>query len=165
MTDPGITAEDFSRRHFDYIIIGGGTAGLAVAARLSEQSDLQIGVLEAGPDVQDRDDVDIPGLYGGTIGSDLDWLMETVPQPGLGGRSLSWTRGKLLGGTSALNFMGWNRASRQDYDAWVELGCTGWGWDDLLSVSHILRNQQRRSYLDRSETWLTLFPSWAQAIL
>lgn len=133
---PGITVEDFSRRRFDFIVIGGGTSGLAVAARLSEQPDVQVGVLEAGPDVHGRDDVDIPGLYGRTMGSDLDWHLETEPQPGLGGRRLPWTRGKVLGGTSALNFMGWNRASREDYDAWVELGCTGWGWDDLLSVHH-----------------------------
>lgn len=141
MARPDITAEDFARRHFDYIIIGGGTAGLAVAARLSESSDLQIGVLEAGPEVQQHELIDVPGLYGSTIGSNLDWLMETVPQPGLGGRRIKWTRGKLLGGTSSLNFMGWNRASRQDYDAWVELGCTGWGWDDLLSVPHPWRQQ------------------------
>lgn len=139
MANPITTAEDFSERRFDFVIIGGGTAGLVVAYRLSERSDLKIGILEAGPDAQGNEQVDIPGLFGSTIGSDLDWRMETIPQPGLSGRRIPWTRGKVLGGTSALNFLGWNRASRHDYDAWAELGCTGWGWDDLLSVLRIFR--------------------------
>lgn len=134
MTDKRLTIEEFSRRSFDFLIIGGGTAGLAVAARLSEQPELQVGVLEAGPEVEGSEYVDVPGWCGKMMGSDLDWRMKTVPQPGLGGRVLDWPRGKILGGTSALNFMGWNRPSRQDLDAWMELGCTGWGWDDLLSV-------------------------------
>jgi choline dehydrogenase-like flavoprotein len=83
---------------------------------------------------EEEDAVNIPGYYGKTLGSSCDWNFETIPQPGLGGRVLPWPRGKVLGGTSALNFMTWNRASRQDYDAWRELGNPGWGWDDLLSV-------------------------------
>ncbi|CAG9984435.1 unnamed protein product [Clonostachys byssicola] len=127
-----ITAAEFSQIQFDFLIIGGGTAGLAVAARLSEYSQFNVGVLEAGPLVNRLDTVDIPGLYGQTIGTEHDWGFKTVPQPGLHGRVLPWPRGKLVGGTSALNFMIWNRGSKEDYNAWEQLGNPGWGWDDLL---------------------------------
>jgi choline dehydrogenase-like flavoprotein len=107
---------DFVSQSFDFIIVGGGTAGLAVAARLSENADLKIGVLEAGPSVlgSRNEGIDIPGYYGQTLGTELDWQFKTSPQIGLGGRALPWPRGKVLGGTSALNFMTWNRGSRQD---------------------------------------------------
>lgn len=125
-------AAEFAKRDFDFLIVGGGTAGLAVAARLSEESNLTVGVLEAGPAVFGHDAIDIPGNYGQTLGTDLDWQFSTTPQPGLGGRSLDFPRGKVIGGTSALNFMTWNRANKQDYDAWEELGNRGWGWNALL---------------------------------
>ena len=118
---------------FDFIVVGGGTAGLAVASRLAENTSFSVGVLEAGgPAPSGLDDIDIPAHYGRALGGQYDWRFETVPQEGLGGRKLPWPRGKVLGGTSALNFMTWNRASRQDYDAWEALGNRGWGWDDLL---------------------------------
>lgn len=126
------SASEFCRHNFDVLIVGGGTAGLAVASRLSEIPDLEVGVLEAGPYVEGDEDVEVPGRFGSTLGTDLDWKFETAPQPGLGGRSLAWPRGRCLGGTSLLNFMTWNRASRQDYDAWEELGCEGWGWEGIL---------------------------------
>ncbi|KAK3985153.1 hypothetical protein QBC44DRAFT_362517 [Cladorrhinum sp. PSN332] len=125
-------AEEFAARRYDYIIVGGGTAGLAVAARLAENPALTIGVLEAGGKGDGIDDIDIPGHSGRALGGPLDWHFETVPQPGLGGRKLPWNRGKVVGGSSALNYMTWNRASREDYDAWEELGNPGWGWDSLL---------------------------------
>ncbi|POS78800.1 hypothetical protein DHEL01_v202819 [Diaporthe helianthi] len=127
-----VTAEDFCDSPFDFLIVGGGTAGLAVAARLSEKSSLRVGVLEAGPEVEGNEHVDVPGWFGSTLGTELDWQFETTAQTGLGGRPLVWNRGKGLGGTSLLNFMTWNRAIRQDYDAWEKLGCKGWGWDSLL---------------------------------
>ncbi|KAJ5295340.1 hypothetical protein PENANT_c001G06072 [Penicillium antarcticum] len=129
------TLKEFASFQLDYIIIGGGTAGLAVAARLSEDPEVQVGVIEAGPSALGREDngaINIPGRYGETIGSEYDWQFETTSQPGLGGRSLPWPRGRVLGGTSALNFMAWNRGHRDDYDAWVQLGNSGWGWEDLL---------------------------------
>jgi choline dehydrogenase-like flavoprotein len=124
----------FSQHTFDFVVIGGGTAGLAVAHRLAEHSShLSVGVLEAGgTGPSNRDDIDIPAHYGRSLGGSYDWQFETEPQPGLGGRRLPWPRGKVVGGTSALNFMTWNRASRQDYDAWEALGNEGWGWEHLL---------------------------------
>jgi len=129
-----LSAEDFAKKPFDFVIIGGGTAGLAVAARLSEHVGLTVGVLEAGSTAAGDGTVEFPGLAGQALGGDLDWKFETVPQPGLGGRAVPWARGKVLGGSSALNYMTWNRASRQDYDDWRDLGNDGWGWDDLLLV-------------------------------
>ncbi|KAM5349790.1 hypothetical protein ACJ41O_006295 [Fusarium nematophilum] len=133
-TPTSSAADDFSRLSFDFIVVGGGTAGLAVASRLAEADEgFTVGVLEAGGVVAvDDDDVEIPGHYGRSLGGRHDWLLETVPQEGLGGRVLAWPRGRVLGGTSALNYMAWNRASKYDYDAWEALGNPGWGWDDLL---------------------------------
>lgn len=126
------SADEFCSKAFDYLIVGGGTAGLAVASRLAERSNLTIGVIEAGVAALGEELIDIPAYYGRSLGGKHDWCHETAPQPGLGGRTLSWPRGKVLGGTSALNFMTWVRASRQDYDAWESLGNPGWGWDSLL---------------------------------
>ena len=126
------SAEVFLNQRFDYIVVGGGTAGLAVASRLAERQDLQIGVLEAGGSIEHDDNVRIPAFYGRAISGENDWCFQTVAQAGLGGRKLPWPRGKALGGTSSLNFMTWVRASRADYDAWEALGNAGWGWDSLL---------------------------------
>ncbi|KAK6434412.1 hypothetical protein LTR95_009402 [Oleoguttula sp. CCFEE 5521] len=117
---------------FDYVVVGGGTAGLVVAARLSENASISVLVLEAGPSSLDNPAINVPGRYGEGIGTDIDWKYETVPQAGLNNRTLQWPRGRVLGGTSALNFMAWTRPSREDLDAWEELGNEGSGWDDLL---------------------------------
>ncbi|KAI1371246.1 GMC oxidoreductase [Hypoxylon crocopeplum] len=132
MTALSVNPADFAAQVFDYIIVGGGTAGLAVAARLSEDPSLVVGVLEAGPAALEDDSINAPGRFLQTLGTKYDWQFETVPQKGLGGRALVWPRGKVLGGTSALNLMTWNRGNREDYDAWEKLGNRGWGWDSLL---------------------------------
>ncbi|KFG85744.1 putative choline dehydrogenase [Metarhizium anisopliae] len=124
--------ESFLTHSYDYIVIGGGTAGLAVASRLAEDASLRVGVLEAGGIAHGEDNVDIPAFYGRSLGGPLDWAFETEPQGGLGGRRLPWPRGKVLGGTSALNFMTWVRGGREDYDDWAALGNQGWAWNDLL---------------------------------
>lgn len=122
----------FLSQKYTHLIVGGGTAGLVVAARLSENPDISVGVLEAGSAAFDEPKINVPGRFGETLGSEYDWQFESTPQPGLNGRSLPWPRGRVLGGTSALNFMTWNRGCREDYDAWEELGAEGWGWDGLL---------------------------------
>ena len=132
MQHPYTSAPDFAARQFTYLIIGGGTAGLCIAARLSEDPDVTVGVLEAGGTHFGEATIDVPGRYGEGIGSIYDWQYETTPQSGLRGRKLPWPRGKVLGGTSALNFMTWNRPNREDLDAWAELGCEGWGWEEML---------------------------------
>ncbi|KAL9129465.1 MAG: hypothetical protein Q9217_002099 [Psora testacea] len=124
--------EAFLSNEFTHIVVGGGTAGLVVATRLSEHPGIRVGVLEAGSAAYEDPRINVPGRFGETLGSEHDWQFETTKQPGLGGRSLPFPRGKVLGGTSALNFMTWNRGCREDYDAWEALGNKGWGWDGLM---------------------------------
>jgi len=137
MSDSPATEPDpatFVSAPFDYLVVGGGTADLVVAARLSEDPAIRVGVLEAGPAAFDDPIIDIPGRFGDSLGTKYDWQFETIRQPGINGRKLAWPRGRVLGGTSALNFMTWNRGSRKDYDKWEQLGNDGWGWEGLLSV-------------------------------
>ncbi|KAG5917755.1 hypothetical protein E4U42_007126 [Claviceps africana] len=129
---PSSSPEDFLGHSFDYVVVGGGTAGLAAASRLAEDASLTVGVLEAGGVAQGDENVDIPAFYGRSLGGQLDWAFETQPQPGFAGRALSWPRGRVLGGTSALNFMTWVRGNKDDYDDWEALGNDGWSWQQLL---------------------------------
>jgi choline dehydrogenase-like flavoprotein len=113
MPGQGVPIEDFVQRTFSYLVVGGGTAGLCVAARLSEDPNVTVGVLEAGDSHVQQPSIDVPGRYGESIGGPFDWKYETTPQPGLAGRRLPWPRGRIVGGTSALNFMTWNRPNRE----------------------------------------------------
>ncbi|KAL1840122.1 hypothetical protein VTJ49DRAFT_778 [Mycothermus thermophilus] len=122
-------------QEYDYIIVGGGTAGVALAARLSQglQSS-RILVVEAGPSALQHDGINVPGLKGSTVGGPLDWKFVTAPQPGLNNRSLRIPRGRVLGGSSAINLLAWNRASAPEYDAWESLGNPGWNWRTLSAA-------------------------------
>lgn len=132
MPIPSVSPQAFASETFDYIVVGGGTAGLAVAARLSENTQLKVGVLEAGPAALDDPLTYVPGRYGQALGTNLDWNFETTSQPALGDRRLPWGRGRVLGGTSAMNCLLWTRPSKDDLDAWEQLGNKGWGWDAML---------------------------------
>ncbi|KAL8940590.1 MAG: hypothetical protein Q9216_002735 [Gyalolechia sp. 2 TL-2023] len=125
-------AEAFLAHNFTHMIIGGGTAGLVLASRLSEDPTITVGVLEAGPAAFEEPRINVPGRLGETMFTEYDWQFETIPQPGLGGRKLPWNRGKVLGGSSAMNFMMWCRGNKGDYDAWEKLGNKGWGWEGML---------------------------------
>ncbi len=119
-------------QEFDYLIIGGGSAGCVLAARLSEDPALSIGLLEAGP-VDKSVLIHCPaGLAVLAKNGQANWVFETVPQAGLGGRRGYQPRGKVLGGSSSVNAMIYIRGQRQDYDAWAAQGNAGWGWDDVL---------------------------------
>jgi len=127
---------------FDYVVIGAGSAGCAVAARLSEAGDATVGLLEAGG----RDSnpwIHIPVGYFKTMNSSLDWKYMTEPDPGLNGRRLPWPRGKVLGGSSSLNGLLYVRGQAQDYDGWRQSGNTGWGWDDVLPYFRRSEKQER----------------------
>lgn len=124
--------ETFLRHDFTHVVVGGGTAGLVVAARLSENPNVTVGILEAGPAAFDEPTINVPGRFGESLGSKYDWQFETTKQVGLNGKSLAFNRGRVLGGSSALNFMTWNRGCAEDYDAWETLGAEGWGWEGLL---------------------------------
>lgn len=117
---------------FDYIVVGAGTAGCIVANRLSADPAKRVLLLEAGG----RDNwiwFHIPVGYLFAIGNPrADWMFRTEPEPGLNGRSLAYPRGKVIGGSSAINAMISMRGQAADYDHWRQLGLTGWGWDDVL---------------------------------
>ncbi|KAF9012266.1 alcohol oxidase [Hymenopellis radicata] len=125
---------DISNTTFDYIFIGGGTAGLPTAARLAELSPtLSILVLEAGKNVSSNPDTRIPGSYPQNLGNpEFDWAFSSTPQSHAGGRPVYLPRGKSLGGTSNLNFMQVNRANIEEYNTFADFGINGWGWKDLL---------------------------------
>jgi choline dehydrogenase-like flavoprotein len=111
---------------FDYVIVGAGSAGCALANRLSEDPRASVLLLEAGP--RDRaKEIRIPAAFSKLFKSKFDWGYETTPQDGLGGRRIYFPRGKVLGGSSAMNAMMWIPGDRADFDAWPE----GWRWDDL----------------------------------
>ncbi|EUC42292.1 GMC oxidoreductase [Bipolaris oryzae ATCC 44560] len=131
---------------FDFIVVGGGTAGIALATRLSEGlPEHCILVIEAGPDGRNEEKIYIPGLRGSTFGSAYDWSLPTVPQTAANNRTIGHNRGKVLGGTSALNLLVWNRASVKEYDAWEELGNPGWGWSNMYPAMLKTENFQRQN--------------------
>ncbi|KAK5743521.1 hypothetical protein LTR17_002696 [Elasticomyces elasticus] len=131
------SVEEFLDHDYDYVIVGGGTAGLCVAARLSENPDVKVGVLETGQNRMDDPNISTPSLYPTLIGrKQYDYCYVSEPQPGAGGKKMSQPRGKVLGGSSAINYLMYVRGSRGDYDGWESLGNKGWGWGPLpMSVT------------------------------
>ncbi|MEQ9248822.1 MAG: GMC family oxidoreductase, partial [Nitratireductor sp.] len=117
---------------FDYIVVGAGTAGCLLANRLSADPKVSVLLLEAGG----KDNyawVHIPVGYLYCISNPrTDWCFTTESEAGLGGRSLAYPRGKVLGGCSSINGMIYMRGQARDYDRWRQMGCTGWAWDDVL---------------------------------
>ncbi|WP_342360979.1 GMC family oxidoreductase [Terrarubrum flagellatum] len=124
---------------FDFIICGAGSAGCVLANRLSQDGKYSVAVVEGGG----RDNwiwFHIPVGYLFAIGNPRsDWMFRTEPDPGLNGRSLAYPRGKVIGGSSAINAMIYMRGQAADYDGWRQLGLTGWGWNDVLPL---FRKQQ-----------------------
>ncbi|MCH2163916.1 MAG: GMC family oxidoreductase N-terminal domain-containing protein [Marinovum sp.] len=126
---------------FDFVIVGAGSAGCALAHRLAEGGRYTVALLEAGP--KDTNPwIHIPVGYFRTMGNPRsDWRYKTEADPGIAGRSINWPRGRVLGGSSSINGLLYVRGQPQDFDAWAQMGCTGWSWDDVLP------------FFKRSETW------------
>src|SRR5215472_7357463 len=121
------------QRTVDFIIVGAGSAGSALANRLTENGRFRVLLLEAGGKTHRLSQVPIsfarfinrPGV---------NWLYASEPQDNTGGRAIPVPRGRMLGGSSAINGMVWVRGQRQDYDHWAQLGNRGWSWQDLLPI-------------------------------
>ena len=119
-------------QEFDYIVVGAGSAGCVLAARLSEDPTTRVLLLEAGP--ADRSLwIHLPIGYGKTMWSPTyNWCFHTDPDPNMNGRQIYWPRGKTLGGSSSINGLIYIRGQREDFDHWAALGNAGWGYDEVL---------------------------------
>jgi choline dehydrogenase len=127
---------------YDYIVVGAGAAGCVLAARLSEDPRVRVLLLEAGPARCPRE-ARIPAAFSKLFKSPVDWNYSTEPEPHAHHRRLYWPRGKMLGGSTAINAMIYIRGNGLDYDHWKSLGNDGWGFADVLPYFLKAENQQR----------------------
>jgi choline dehydrogenase len=127
----------------DFVVIGAGSAGCAVAARLSEDPATRVVLLEAGGEDRNRW-IHIPLGFGKTFADpSVNWCYETEPDPGAADRRVFWPRGKVLGGSSSINGMVYIRGQAEDFDHWRQLGNTGWSFDDVLPYFRRSEHQVR----------------------
>ena len=126
---------------FDFVIVGAGSAGCALANRLSADPKYSVALLEAGGrDINPW--IHIPVGYFKTMDNPkTDWRYRTESDPGLNGRDIPWPRGRVLGGCSSINGLLYVRGQAEDFNHWRQLGNTGWAWEDVLP------------YFKRAETW------------
>ena len=121
-----------NKTSYDFIVVGAGSSGCAVASRLSENGRFTVALLESGP--KDSNPwIHLPLGYGKTMWDErVNWRFKTEPEPEMGGRQIYWPRGRVLGGSSSINGLIAIRGQREDYDRWRDLDCAGWGWSDVF---------------------------------
>lgn len=137
-------AIDILKEHYDFIVVGGGTAGLVVANRLSENPVYLVLVIEAGGPSENVFNSHVPFFNGRLFKTSADWNYTTEPMPGLGGRNMDYPEGHILGGTSCINGQAYTRGSSDDYDRYAKItGDLGWSWDNL------------QQYFRKNERWTT----------
>jgi choline dehydrogenase len=127
---------------YDFIIVGAGSAGCVLAARLTEDLRTRVLLLEAGG-AGGAKEIRIPAAFSKLFKTGVDWNYATEPEPYLHERRLYWPRGKVVGGSSAINAMIYIRGNRADYDSWRELGNVGWGFAEVLPYFKKSENQER----------------------
>jgi choline dehydrogenase len=115
---------------YDYVLVGAGSSGCALARRLSDNADVSVALIEAGG-ADDRPAISSPTDYFDLWGSDVDWQYVSTPQVGTNDRIHNLPRGRVLGGTSSINGMVYLRGARGDYDSWAAGGCSGWDWESV----------------------------------
>ncbi len=115
---------------YDAIVVGAGSAGCVLAARLSEDPNRRVLLLEAGQPAPET--TNMPALWINHVDTEIDWVYHTEPQPGCKMRRIPWPRGKAIGGSGAINAMVYIRGLPSDYDRWAAMGCPGWAWADVL---------------------------------
>lgn len=128
---------------FDFIVVGAGSAGCVMAARLSESGKYSVLLIEAGPEAKNPW-IHLPlGVTKLFSHERLNWRFESEAVAGLNHRRMYQPRGKVIGGTSSINGMVYMRGVPSDYDIWSQMGCTGWGWDSVLPYFRKSENQER----------------------
>ncbi|MEH2169023.1 MAG: GMC family oxidoreductase N-terminal domain-containing protein [Nostoc sp.] len=130
------------KNQYDYIVIGAGSAGCVVANRLTEEPETTVLLLEAGKE-DTKPEIQIPSECTNLPGSEVDWGYFSEPEPYLNNRKIFCPRGKVLGGSSSINFMTYIRGNDRDYNHWRELGNPGWSYQDILPYFKKSENQQR----------------------
>jgi choline dehydrogenase len=141
--DHGVKAPPVSIEEYDHIVVGAGSAGCVMAARLSEDPGTRVLLLEAGPP-DTSPWIHLPIGYGKTMWDPrVNWCFHTEPEPGMNGRRIYWPRGKTLGGSSSINGLIYIRGQREDFDDWAARGNPGWSYDDALPFFKASERNQR----------------------
>ncbi|EKM77597.1 hypothetical protein AGABI1DRAFT_121979 [Agaricus bisporus var. burnettii JB137-S8] len=146
------------RNKFDFVIVGGGTAGSVIANRLSENPEFQVMVIEDGSLVGDDLNIKVPFNVFSLSDTRFDWNFTSTPQSGLNGRTVPYARGHVLGGSSCINAMFYTRGSSDDYDRFAQItGDSGWSWDSLQP--YIQKNEKWTAPADQHDTTGQFNPS------